>query len=95
MRRRDALALLAAGVVGLGGCAAGDETTDGAATEEVAEIVLGPKDGHGLPPTDLERVQAGDLAPDFSATSLAGPVVTLSHFRGQKNVVLFFYRGHW
>ncbi|HAC07035.1 MAG TPA: hypothetical protein DC060_12130 [Gemmatimonadetes bacterium] len=35
------------------------------------------------------------MAPDFSATSLAGTTVTLSQFRGQKNVVLFFYRGHW
>ena len=48
-----------------------------------------------IPPTDIDRVLAGQMAPDFSATSLAGPVVTLSQFRGEKNVVLFFYRGHW
>ena len=95
MRRRDALAFLAAGVVGVAGCGADGEATDEAAMEEVEEMMLGPTDGHDLPSVDLERVQAGDLAPDFSAASLAGPVVTLSQFRGKKNVVLFFYRGHW
>ena len=58
-------------------------------------VTLGPADGRDLPGTDLERVAAGDVAPDFSLVSLAGPVVTLSDFRGQKNVVLVFYRGWW
>ena len=44
---------------------------------------------------DIERVQVGHEAPDFTLASLAGPPVTLSDFRGQKNVVLVFYRGHW
>ena len=57
--------------------------------------VLGPVDGHDLPPTDLERVREGDEAPDFTLASLAGPDVTLSDYRGEKNVVLVFYRGHW
>ena len=38
---------------------------------------------------------AGDVAPDFTLVSYAGSVVTLSDFRGQKNVVLQFYRAHW
>ena len=92
--RHYAFSILAAGVVAMGGCGAETETAE-AVVEEMKEIVLGPVDGHDLPGTDLERVQAGDMAPDFSATSLAGPVVTLSSFRGEKNVVLFFYRGHW
>lgn len=92
--RRYALALLLAGSVGVTGCGAVGGEAD-AAMEEPEEIVLGPKDGHDLPGVDLERVQAGDMAPDFSAASLAGPVVTLSDFRGKRNVVLFFYRGHW
>jgi len=65
-----------------------------AAMDEVEEIVLGPTDGLELAPTDIDRVLAGQMAPTFSATSLTGPVVTLSQFRGKKNVVLFFYRGH-
>ena len=95
MRTQHALTMLAAGVVALGGCGGGEEAMEQAAMDEMKEIVLGPTDGHDLPPTDIDRVLAGQLAPDFSATSLEGPIVTLSQFRGTKNVVLFFYRGHW
>ena len=56
---------------------------------------LGPKDGHDLPATDLERVQIGDLAPDFTLRAYSGDYITLSDYRGNKNVVLVFYRGHW
>ncbi|UCD23124.1 MAG: redoxin domain-containing protein [Gemmatimonadota bacterium] len=56
---------------------------------------LGPADGRDLPRQDLERVALGTIAPNFSLTSLKGDVITLSEFRGTKNVVLVFYRGHW
>lgn len=56
---------------------------------------LGPKDGPTDPPTDLERVKVGDPAPDFTLEALDGRRVTLSSYRGQKNVLLVFYRGHW
>ena len=95
MGKQYAVTLVAAGVIALAGCGVGDESTEQAATDEVTEIGLGPADGHDLSPTDIDRVSAGQMAPDFSANSLAGPIVTLSQFRGQKNVVLFFYRGHW
>lgn len=87
--RRPATVLLAATLL-LGGCAAedGGERTPG-------EVALGPVDGRDLPGTDLDRVQVGDLAPDFSLASLGGPVVTLSDLRGRMNVVLVFYRGWW
>jgi cytochrome oxidase Cu insertion factor (SCO1/SenC/PrrC family) len=75
--------------------AAGCGAQDGPGGGEATEVALGPADGHDLPATDLDRVQAGDLAPDFTLTSLAGTPVTLSSFRGQQNVVLVFYRGHW
>ena len=58
-------------------------------------MTLGPKDGADLPPTEIDRVAVGSVAPDFSLRSLAGETVTLSDFRGEKNVVLVFYRGHW
>lgn len=93
MNHTRACALLAAALVGSTGCDR-DEMPDEAAAEPEA-IVLGPVDGLELPGTDLERVTAGDLAPDFTAMSLAGDAITLSGFRGSKNVVLFFYRGHW
>jgi peroxiredoxin Q/BCP len=36
-------------------------------------------------------VEVGVMAPDFTLPALRGGQVTLSDFRGQKNVVLFFY----
>jgi len=86
--RRFALTLLVA-ALGLVGCAAPD------ASDRAATLALGPADGRDLPGVDLERIQVGDVAPDFSLESLAGPVVTLSDFRGTKNVILVFYRGYW
>jgi hypothetical protein len=56
---------------------------------------LGPTDGANLPPTDLDRVKPGDLAPDFTLEDQSGRPITLSGFRGQRPVVLVFYRGHW
>jgi peroxiredoxin (alkyl hydroperoxide reductase subunit C) len=56
---------------------------------------LGPKDGAGLPPSDLNRVKVGESAPDFTLENLDGKTISLSDFRGKKNVVLVFYRGHW
>jgi len=56
---------------------------------------LGPSDGAGLRPDDLNRVQVGDVAPDFTLRSVDGRPVTLSSYRGSQFVVLTFYRGHW
>jgi len=56
---------------------------------------LGPVDGKNLAPTDIERVAVGQPAPDFSLARYGGGTLTLSQFRGRKNVVLVFYRGHW
>ncbi len=60
-----------------------------------SEPRLGPADGLELSGLDTGRVEVGDIAPDFSLMSYAGTVTTLSDFRGEKNVVLVFYRGHW
>jgi len=56
---------------------------------------LGPADGHDLSPTDIERVAVGDEAPLFTLESFDRGAVSLSGFRGDRNVVLVFYRGHW
>lgn len=37
------------------------------------------------------KVNVGDTAPDFTLTSQKGEQVSLSQFRGKKNVVLYFY----
>jgi cytochrome oxidase Cu insertion factor (SCO1/SenC/PrrC family) len=55
----------------------------------------GPKDGLDLPATDLDRVHEGTPAPDFTLLSIDNRPITLSSFRGRKNVVLVFYRGYW
>ena len=94
MRRSAAWLLCAVGVVVAGGCGGPGDGAD-ADAEAVEEVTLGPVDGFDLPATDTGRVAVGDMAPDFTAMSLAGMPVTLSQFRGQKNVVLMFYRGHW
>ena len=59
-----------------------------------AQSGLGPKDGRELPPADLNRVEAGQPAPDFTLEAADGRRVALSQYRG-KRVVLVFYRGYW
>jgi len=60
-----------------------------------AQTKLGPKDGESLPAADLNRVKAGDTAPDFTLEDQDGKPVTLSDYRGKKTVALVFYRGYW
>lgn len=43
----------------------------------------------------VKEVEVGDLAPDFSLKDQDGNLVTLSSFRGRKNVVLAFYPFDW
>jgi cytochrome oxidase Cu insertion factor (SCO1/SenC/PrrC family) len=46
-------------------------------------------------PTDLDRVKVGQPAPDFTLEDSDGKNISLADYRGKKNVVLVFYRGHW
>jgi hypothetical protein len=64
-------------------------------TASAQQPVLGPADGRDLPALDTSRVGVGSMAPDFTLGAMAGGTVTLSQFRGRKNVLLVFYRGHW
>jgi hypothetical protein len=57
--------------------------------------MLGPVDGRDLPPADTGRVAVGDTAPDFALAAYDAGIVTLSEFRGKKDVILVFYRGWW
>ena len=43
----------------------------------------------------IKEVKAGQSAPDFALASHAGRQVSLSDFRGKKNVVLLFSRASW
>jgi hypothetical protein len=85
-------------------CGGGEERAGEAAAGEAASAEeetppgvekLGPWDGRDLPPTDIDRVAVGTTAPDFSLRTLSGDTLSLSDFRGEKNVILVFYRGHW
>ena len=60
-----------------------------------AQAALGPVDGSGLSPYDLQRVVPGGMAPDFRLQDQDGKVHQLSQSRGNHNVVLVKYRGHW
>lgn len=67
-----------------------------ACADEPAPVTqLGPHDGADMPAVEPDRVAVGDTAPDFSLRSHDGQVVTLSDYRGKRDVLLVFYRGHW
>ena len=40
---------------------------------------------------DVMALKVGDKAPDFTLPSTTGEKISLSQFRGEKPVVLFFY----
>lgn len=63
--------------------------------EPAASAQMGPHDGAELTAVEPERVAVGDTAPDFSLRSHHGEVVTLSDYRGSRDILLVFYRGHW
>lgn len=49
-----------------------------------------------LTPIDSElTVRVGDLAPDFSLPAVQGETITLSDYRGRKNVMLSFVPAAW
>jgi len=49
-----------------------------------------------LKPTDsVLKVNAGDLAPEFTLPAISGKTVSLSDFRGQKNVIISFVPAAW
>ena len=73
----------------------GEETGSPSGSPDRHDTRLGPKDGHDLRPTELDRVAVGMPAPDFTLPSLGGDLYTLSDFRNRKDVILVFYRGHW
>ncbi|MBI3624874.1 MAG: redoxin domain-containing protein [Candidatus Rokubacteria bacterium] len=45
--------------------------------------------------TTQTEVKVGDHAPDFKLQGIGGKEVTLSEFKGKKNVVLLFYVLDW
>jgi peroxiredoxin len=49
-----------------------------------------------LKPIDSKlKVKIGDTAPDFTLPSIAGEKITLSHYKGKKNVMISFVPAAW
>ncbi len=44
---------------------------------------------------EMARVEVGQEAPDFTLPDPAGTDFTLSALRGEKNVLMVFFRGAW
>ena len=64
-----------------------------AGSEQFKDMIY---DSGKLKPVDSRTTFAvGDNAPDFSLPSLSGEKVTLSQFRGKKNVVISFVPAAW
>ena len=46
-------------------------------------------------PATPTALRVGERPPDFTLSDAAGRPTSLADFRGQKPVVLIFYRGYW
>ncbi len=68
----------------------------GTAIAEVSKIEGQIFQVQKLKPIDSElNVQVGDPAPDFSLPAVHGETITLSNYRGHKNVMLSFVPAAW
>jgi hypothetical protein len=70
MRAFGAIVMVATAVTSCTDAATSDS---GSIPQTPAPFVLGPVDGHDLSGIEVDRVQVGHEAPDFTLTSLAGP----------------------
>ena len=61
--------------------------------EDLAGQIYDP--GQLKPIDSILNVKVGDPAPDFTLPSISGQPVTLSQFRGRKNVVISFVPAAW
>jgi peroxiredoxin len=59
-----------------------------AASEELKNNIYSP--GNLKPRDSILKVKAGQPAPDFTLPAVSGKKITLSDYRGQKNVVISF-----
>ena len=59
-----------------------------AASEELKNNIYNP--GNLKPRDSILKVKAGQPAPDFTLPAVSGKKITLSDYRGQKNVVISF-----
>ena len=86
--KKTAIICIAAGLIILVNMMIAD-----AASEAFKENIYNP--GQLKPIDSTLKVKVGDLAPDFTLPSVAGDDVTLSQYRGKKNVVISFVPAAW
>ncbi|MEE4261105.1 MAG: peroxiredoxin [Desulfobacteraceae bacterium] len=63
------------------------------AAQNLSESIYNP--GQLKPVDSRLKVAVGDAAPDFTLPAISGEKITLSDYRGQKNVVLSFVPAAW
>jgi peroxiredoxin len=91
---RPSLAPLILGIfIILAACRNGDPSPANSGATPIASA--SPGSGYDPSLTDLNRVKPGTPAPDFDLADVNGRRVRLSDYRGQKYVVLVFYRGYF
>ena len=86
MRLKPMLIFVAVLLVGLG-------SNSWSSTEVIEENIYNP--GKLKPIDSTLKVKIGDKAPDFTLPAVSGEKVTLSDYRGKKNVVLSFVPAAW
>ena len=63
------------------------------ASDALKDNIYNP--GHLKPTDSTLKVKAGEPAPDFTLPAVSGQRITLSQYRGRKNVVLSFVPAAW
>jgi peroxiredoxin (alkyl hydroperoxide reductase subunit C) len=80
--------ILIGSVVGLGLMVSCAPNTVASVTPDLRTAVYRP--GKLKPIDSVQKLKVGDKAPDFTLPVVDGKTVTLSHYRGKKNVVISF-----
>ena len=68
-------------------------TTASGISDAFKENIYTP--GHLRPTDSVLKVKVGDYAPDFTLPAISGEKISLSQYRGRKNVVLSFVPAAW
>jgi peroxiredoxin (alkyl hydroperoxide reductase subunit C) len=74
-------------------CCLGLSSYASARSEAFGENIYNP--GQLKPIDSTLKVKVGDRAPDFTLPSVSGSSVSLSHYRGKKNVLISFVPAAW
>ncbi len=90
---RVQLLLIFSIIVVLAGCWSSDHNVANSSATPTSSA--SPSSSYDPILTDLNRVKQGAFAPDFELEDINGKKIRLSDYRGQKYVVMVFYRGYF